>query len=117
MCGEKAATLNVMVAEPGITPACAGKSERAARSCRGVPDHPRMCGEKFKQEFILYFTIGSPPHVRGKVKELLLTTRSSGITPACAGKSSGGWSIGTIAEDHPRMCGEKSFDYLWYPCR
>ena len=31
---------------PGITPACAGKSNSDALRVSGSGDHPRMCGEK-----------------------------------------------------------------------
>ena len=50
----------------GITPACAGKSERAfVDRCDGQ-DHPRMCGEKLHRLPLYSLLVGSPPHVRGK---------------------------------------------------
>ena len=71
-----------------ITPACAGKSIRAAGVVSQPEDHPRVCGEK----------------VSGTSASIEYT----GITPACAGKSAlteaghgQGW-------DHPRVCGEKT---------
>ena len=36
----------------------------------------------------------------------------NGITPACAGKSTGGHHTDAVYRDHPRVCGEKSmYDY------
>ena len=72
---------------PGITPACAGKR----RIVPGIPvrgwDHPRVCGEKYARNGILFTLRGSPPRVRGKVCMTTLWTSQNGITPACAGKS------------------------------
>ncbi len=49
-----------------ITPACAGKSHRAAKRRWVYVDHPRVCGEKYAIEMVLL--------------------KSFRITPACAGK-------------------------------
>ena len=86
-----------------------------------------MCGEKKSQIKSALAKLGSPPHVRGKVQKNCLQSSTTGITPACAGKSSwkevdkanvedhpacAGKSFGLHcqnqnSEDHPRMCGEK----------
>ena len=48
--------------------------------------------------------------MRGKVRNQLKSSASSGITPAYAGKSVWlHWGSG-IGEDHPRLCGEKSIE-------
>ena len=103
----KAAVLRRSAVRPGITPACAGKSEflfdftrqfRITPACAGKryklyytrtckKDHPRMCGEKSAVTWCGLLWSGSPPHVRGKVY-----LPSSTIAPRL---------------DHPRMCGEK----------
>ena len=90
-----------------ITPACAGKSfgEKVLQS--GVEDHPRMCGEKRSAFGMQIIWIGSPPHVRGKVRNEGLRNTKTGITPACAGKSLRGGQSVSVCRDHPRMCGEK----------
>ena len=70
-----------------ITPAYAGKSLNEMNLAGGDWDHPRLCGEK---AMILYTdqpAIGSPPPMRGKVKQKLLQTAK--------------------VQDHPRLCGEK----------
>ena len=54
--------------------------------------------------------LGSPPHMRGKVRCFISTSDGNGITPACAGKSLD-FALNVDAfRDHPRMCGEKSKD-------
>ena len=91
-----------------ITPACAGK--RICELVRGhvLLDHPRMCGEKLALYNELNNHQGSPPHVRGKVECVIDTVGMRGITPACAGKREVFGYQEAWAEDHPRMCGEKS---------
>ena len=51
--------------------------------------------------------VGSPPRMRGKARTLRTGRRSRGITPAYAGKSTGGTHAHKCARDHPRVCGEK----------
>ena len=52
--------------EPGITPACAGKSLQISPCAAAGRDHPRVCGEKGTSSIVLYLTMGSPPRVRRK---------------------------------------------------
>ena len=87
-----------------------------------------MCGEKLAGFIAYNVASGSPPHVRGKARIIVIwqfhfqdhprmcgEKRFSsvcgpcikGITPACAGKRAAA-TIGAIGiGDHPRMCGEK----------
>ena len=51
--------------------------------------------------------MGSPPRGRGKVGHSVISTISSGITPAWAGKSLFDMVINSLLEDHPRVGGEK----------
>ena len=97
---------------PGITPACAGKSESAPLVSMVFRDHPRMCGEKKPRMDSRRRKQGSPPHVRGKA--LLRECRYCAvrITPACAGKRFEKDPTEKGYKDHPRMCGEK----LYTPC-
>ena len=90
-----------------ITPACAGKSVDYMCVVRFQRDHPRMCGEKCMFPVLLAQFEGSPPHVRGKVDEVLPGDTFSGITPACAGKRIRIRTFDCCVRDHPRMCGEK----------
>ena len=91
----------------GITPACAGKRSELDTSIIDEKDHPRMCGEKIPGWYSLLVTVGSPPHVRGKVTAYIEHIGQQGITPACAGKRQVDWTGAANHEDHPRMCGEK----------
>ena len=72
-----------------------------------ILDHPRTCGEKFKPFRYMYFGIGSPPHMRGKVCCLIHLFNNIRITPAHAGKRVQVKFSTTQGRDHPRTCGEK----------
>ena len=71
-----------------ITPAYAGKSNIQFCTHLQHGDHPRLCGEKTVGIYKTPVTSGSPPPMRGKVRE---------------------WEeYEPDEEDHPRLCGEKS---------
>ena len=50
----------------GITPAYAGKSFHNACQIILSQDHPRLCGEKAYQTYVITNQEGSPPPMRGK---------------------------------------------------
>ena len=52
-----------------ITPACAGKSCFHLLFVESWEDHPRVCGEKAESSDTIISYTGSPPCVRGKVKD------------------------------------------------
>ena len=91
----------------GITPAWAGKRPQTAHRVKPQQDHPRVGGEKPRQQGNQRTGVGSPPRGRGKV----LVTRSlvsrTGITPAWAGKSCLYVLSRSSVRDHPRVGGEK----------
>ena len=91
-----------------ITPAYAGKSQTAGTPCSSVRDHPRMCGEKLWPTCPHAPNAGSPPRMRGKVRRAVKARNWPRITPAYAGKSKSTFIGQSPAEDHPRVCGEKS---------
>ena len=91
----------------GITPAYAGKRVPRVYGPSVPGDHPRVCGEKPGGRLRELVYPGSPPRVRGKVKDSLLDCPQSGITPACAGKSLSMQLVLALSGDHPRVCGEK----------
>ena len=72
---------------PGITPACAGKTNYGAEGQGHGWDHPRVCGENDAAAELHIPELGSPPRVRGKPPEAMGRERGEGITPACAGKT------------------------------
>ena len=90
-----------------ITPACAGKRNRAKELVEKYKDHPRVCGEKSSFDLLARHISGSPPRVRGKVSVFPYFHRLSRITPACAGKSANPQGEKGEPKDHPRVCGEK----------
>ena len=91
----------------GITPAWAGKSAFAKDDKQKRRDHPRVGGEKRCSWGDSTREQGSPPRGRGKVHSICLELRQHGITPAWAGKSPLVTRLYALAEDHPRVGGEK----------
>ena len=95
-------------ADEGIIPACAGKRLNVFKFSVGLQDHPRVCGEKDAMRSDGVNGLGSSPRVRGKGGAGRGDGSCVGIIPACAGKSDLASQLATIAEDHPRVCGEKA---------
>ena len=58
--------------------------------------------------WLLALCVGSPPRMRGKVRLLSARLNNLGITPAYAGKRRYFSPASFLAQDHPRVCGEKS---------
>ena len=104
----KVGGLPIMIFHPRITPACAGKSLFQLSAKSVFEDHPRVCGEKILRSSSSALLIGSPPRVRGKVRTDLVEQAQARITPACAGKRPTSRRSSAAAQDHPRVCGEKS---------
>ena len=50
----------------GITPAYAGKSRCFDVNFHARRDHPRVCGEKYRNGIVAKLLEGSPPRMRGK---------------------------------------------------
>ena len=75
---------------PGITPAYAGKRPVSWLMAKPARDHPRVCGEKSLKRCNPASPLGSPPRMRGKVREEVIPMWEFRITPAYAGKSEGG---------------------------
>ena len=90
-----------------ITPAYAGKSRLWRRPGTRCRDHPRVCGEKHQTFDSAAFPTGSPPRMRGKVRNVIELVCANGITPAYAGKSLTLTVLASLSWDHPRVCGEK----------
>mgnify|MGYP001639887470 CR=1 FL=1 len=90
----------------GITPACAGKTTKGRMNKMREGDHPRMRGEDVSYYNAEAFTMGSPPHARGRRERSCRYGNVFGITPACAGKTSSRSPTAPSSPDHPRMRGE-----------
>ena len=69
-----------------ITPAYAGKSWISTKLTPPSEDHPRLCGEKYKNRRRSPLQRGSPPPMRGKVTVTQGQGQVYRITPAYAGK-------------------------------
>ena len=93
-----------------ITPAYAGKSFQFTHFLFPPWDHPRLCGEKHPIFPPSLIDIGSPPPMRGKVCEHVVTSYSRRITPAYAGKRIRCRCAHAGMRDHPRLCGEKHME-------
>ena len=100
-----------------VSPAYAGKSPAAAYACPGTQDHPRVCGEKLYTPCVIAPSVGSPPRMREKARQQEHLAAQSGITPAYAGKSVALWHMVVIVWDHPRVCGEKSYQDSQHGCQ
>ena len=81
------------VSVQGITPAYAGKSKTIKK--------PH------------YHVLGSPPPMRGKGSQTAPVFQIIRITPAYAGKRFFRKSKKNIGKDHPRLCGEKPFQFCY----
>ena len=91
----------------GITPAQAGKRSTGPPLTQTTVDHPRMGGEKPKEQRGDIVQQGSPPHGRGKGRPAQGGTPATGITPAWAGKRVITGNLLFVFRDHPRVGGEK----------
>ena len=91
-----------------ITPACAGNRTGIPTGTWKGKDHPRVCGEQGSGKRPGKTALGSPPRVRGTAPLPFRRGLRAGITPACAGNRSYPLSRHTLAQDHPRVCGEQA---------
>ena len=103
----KARFICAIVQNLRITPAWAGKRQRASTPTRCWTDHPRVGGEKTKSIHPYPVLDGSPPRGRGKADVLFSQFFARRITPAWAGKSPKRDTAVAVNGDHPRVGGEK----------
>ena len=103
----KGAGLHALLPETRITPAWAGKSSAKFPHRTSARDHPRTGGEKHNVFTLGSLVQGSPPRRRGKATLDGHVAQGHGITPAWAGKRSGGLSRRIRPENHPRVGGKK----------
>ena len=90
-----------------ITPAWAGKRASLRAAGWKCVDHPRVGGEKCRQQLFCRWSRGSPPRGRGKDRKHYSDRLYFRITPAWAGKRTGSCSRRSGCWDHPRVGGEK----------
>ena len=89
----------------GIIPAHAGLTVALSRAVSILRDHPRACGAHTNLAFLLEFSLGSSPRMRGShlVEEGNLA--QLGIIPAHAGLTVEERNRLLVVRDHPRACG------------
>ena len=90
----------------GIIPACAGSTQGIRDLEWQEQDHPRMRGEHVGKLSTSHGALGSSPHARGALLELVLVELEAGIIPACAGSTAAVPIKRQVYWDHPRMRGE-----------
>ena len=93
-----------------ITPADAGKTAKRELKAAQKADHPRGCGENALGKTRITVAMGSPPRMRGKHSVYALHRPNRRITPADAGKTAPVRCRPWSSWDHPRRCGENSFE-------
>ena len=96
------------IKDPGITPACAGKTVLSSKLPSAKRDHPRVCGKNCVTNYHSRHYLGSPPRVREKQIIKKYKILNGGITPACAGKTQIAANVAKRYGDHPRVCGKNS---------
>ena len=74
-----------------------------------------MRGEDGFMSNLSHHVMGSPPHARGRLYDLVSETMTSRITPACAGKTRNLSACRQATGDHPRMRGEDFDGHCPYP--
>ena len=94
---------------PRLIPACAGKTAGWNFHQFAGSAHPRVCGENTKAASALTWSDGSSPRVRGKLIAVRVFEGSSGLIPACAGKTTNRTIATKNNRAHPRVCGENFF--------
>ena len=100
---------------PGIIPAYAGSTPKAAWASSGNPDHPRIRGEHVCQDGGERLLDGSSPHTRGAPAGSADWTRWSRIIPAYAGSTTMRACSARSGADHPRIRGEHTESFTTKP--
>ena len=101
----------LVTADSGIIPACAGNTCGMVHGRAQIRDHPRMRGEHVRGLYFYAMVGGSSPHARGTHSGKILRRVCFGIIPACAGNTDPAHGPVPAPVDHPRMRGEH-----WLTC-
>ena len=96
----------VMLLEPGLIPAYAGKTLSPPEIFSRPPAHPRVCGENGCSRLWRRGGLGSSPRMRGKRGGRPCSRRRRRLIPAYAGKTNQRAASARVARAHPRVCGE-----------
>ena len=90
-------------------PAYAGKTITALILKSYPAEHPRVCGENKTAHFLSAIATGTSPRMRGKPYHQLGTGLCHRNIPAYAGKTLFIAFYRFLAAEHPRVCGENTF--------
>ena len=93
-----------------IIPADAGSTGRDHGAGVATRDHPRGCGEHILTCLFRRIGSGSSPRMRGARFSIIASMGVLGIIPADAGSTIRHTAPTTRRRDHPRGCGEHSYD-------
>ena len=89
-----------------ITPAYAGTCMDIWARVWRYTDHPRIRGDMFGHRHCTTGGLGSPPHTRGHVAAMKLSSQPVRITPAYAGTCQRLSGLSLSFRDHPRIRGD-----------
>ena len=109
-------TGNRTVKTHGITPACAGNTQRKQVPPWQPRDHPRLRGEYFVTPMFQPPHTGSPPLARGIRQSGVGDTCRERITPACAGNTPQSEAETRHIRDHSRLRGEYNSSEMKLSC-
>ena len=98
--------LLLILNETRFTPAYAGNTATHISSLICVQVHPRIRGEYSKTSLICHVKLGSPPHTRGILSNVLSQKQGTRFTPAYAGNTIGIFLSHCPDRVHPRIRGE-----------
>ena len=110
VCGEHAPLARQLLAKGRIIPAYAGSTLPSRDYLEGGRDHPRVCGEHRPPESRRLLPSGSSPRMRGAPLGSTMLELVGRIIPAYAGSTHAQTHEQCQGRDHPRVCGEHSFD-------
>ena len=97
-----------------IIPARAGNTLHGEHARKESPDHPRACGEHIIRLITGGRVDGSSPRVRGTRFHTGPRTYAWRIIPARAGNTFAVPKCGDPSADHPRACGEHTFERVLF---
>ena len=89
-------------------PACAGNASRPAAGSRPCAVHPRMRGERQRENDHAPRDDGSSPHARGTLHIVSVDLGGNRFIPACAGNAAHHAHNPSLDSVHPRMRGERT---------
>ena len=115
VCGEHSSTVFLISPCWGSSPRMRGAPNRSFALANLGGDHPRVCGEHDGKYSAPVEFEGSSPRMRGARSAVLRDQLRAGIIPAYAGSTSDGHARRRLRGDHPRVCGEHSFQHSRLP--